>query len=59
MSRKVIGVITAGPENVYARRLIDGVCLRCQHYDYDVAVFSSPIPIGSAQEKYLDGEMNI
>ena len=59
MARKVIGLVTAGAENVYAKRLIDGVCLRCQHYGYDLAVFFSPIPVGSTQEKYTEGEFNI
>ena len=59
MSRKVIGLVTAGSENVYSSRLVEGVCMRCKDYDYDVAVFCSLVPIGMAQEKYLAGETNI
>lgn len=59
MSRKVIGLLTAAPESVFATRLIDGLCARCSSYGYDVAVFSSLAPVSFAQEKYLAGEMNI
>jgi len=59
MARKVIGLVTAGPEDVYSKRLIAGVCTRCRLYDYDLAVFGSLVPIGMAQEKYLSGELNI
>lgn len=59
MSRKVIGLVTAGPENVYSSRLVEGVCMRCRDYDYSVAVFGSLVPLGMAQEKFVAGEKNI
>lgn len=59
MARKVIGLLSAGPENAYAARLIDGVSMRCRDYDYDVAVVATLSALGIAQEKYMKGEMNI
>lgn len=59
MARKVIGLLSAGPENTYAARLVEGVAMRCKAYGYDVAVFAAMPALGTAQEKYMAGEMNI
>ncbi len=59
MARKVIGLLSAGPENTYAARLVEGVSMRCRAYGYDVAVFAAMPALGTAQEKYMAGEMNI
>lgn len=59
MGRKVIGLLSAGPENTYASRLVEGVAMRARAYDYDVAVFAALPALGTAQEKHMAGEMNI
>ncbi len=59
MARKVIGLLSAGPENTYAARLVEGIAMRCRTYGYDVAVFAVLPALGTAQEKYMAGEMNI
>lgn len=59
MARKVIGLLSAGPENAYAAKLIGGVSMRCRDYDYDIAVITTLSALGIAQEKYREGEMNI
>lgn len=59
MARKIIGLITAMPETIYATRIIDGICARCHTYNYDVAVIGTLSDISLAQEKYLAGEVNI
>lgn len=59
MARKVIGLLSAAPDSVYAARLIEGVSARCQEYGYDVAVFSPLAQLGNSHKKYLEGEKNI
>ena len=59
MSRKIIGVLAATPETIYATRILDAIGTRCQAYDYDVAVIATLCDISLSQEKYLAGEENI
>lgn len=59
MSRKIIGVLAATPETIYATRILDAIGVRCQAYGYDVAVISTLCDISLSQKKYLDGEKNI
>ena len=59
MSRKIIGVLAATPETIYATRILDAIGARCQAYGYDVAVISTLCDISLFQKKYLDGEKNI
>lgn len=59
MARKVIGLLSAGPENAYAARLVSGISMRCRDYGYDVAVIATLSALGTAQEKYMEGETNI
>lgn len=57
--RKLIGLISAFPESVYARRLMDGMFKQCSAYDYDVAVFAPMTQVCCSQQEYLNGELNI
>lgn len=59
MSRKIIGVLAATPETIYATRILDAICSRCKAYGYDVAVIATLCDISLSHEKYLDGEKNI
>ncbi len=59
MARKVIGLITAEPESIYAARIIENVCQRSLAYDYDIAIIAALTNVGLAQENYLAGELNI
>ena len=57
--RKKIALIQAVPESLYANRIFEGVFSQCHKYGYDVAVFSSMLPVCSQHEGYLNGELNI
>jgi diguanylate cyclase (GGDEF)-like protein len=47
------------PESIYAHRLFEGIFTQCHKYGYDVAVFSSMLPVCSNHKEYLEGEINI
>ncbi len=58
--RKLIGVITAVPESIYAHRVFDGVFAQCEKYGYDVAVIGSLTHVCNSElPSYLTGELNI
>lgn len=57
--RKLIGLITAVPESVHAKRVFEGVFSQCEKYGYDVAVFGSLVHLSEEYKEYLRGELNI
>ncbi len=58
--RKLIGIITAVPESIYAHRVFDGVFMQCEKYGYNVAVFAPLTHVSNDyMEQYLAGELNI
>ncbi|MBQ5319938.1 MAG: GGDEF domain-containing protein [Oscillospiraceae bacterium] len=57
--RKLIGVITALPESIHAKRVLNGIFAQCEKYDYNVAVFAPMINVSSKNTEYLKGELNI
>lgn len=59
MKRKIIGVITAYPEDVYQTRVMRGLFRQCRQYDYDIAVFAPLVHVALADKVYLNSELNI
>ena len=59
MKRKLIGLLTAYPEGIYARRIMEGVFAQCRAYDYDVAVFAPLVQNIHYFRDDLNGEINI
>ncbi len=59
MKRKLIGFLTASPENENQQRLLEGLFSQCKYYGYDVAVVSPLVQICHYFKDYLKGEMNI
>lgn len=57
--RKLIGLLTALPESLHAKRILEGVTAQCAKYDYDVAVFATMIHFSSGHDDYVKGETNI
>lgn len=57
--RKLIGVITALPESIHAKRVLNGIFAQCEKYGYNVAVFAPMINVSSRNTEYLKGELNI
>lgn len=57
--RKVIGLIIAHPESIYAQRILDGMFTQCEKYGYNVAVFSPLVQTCNYYREYLNGELNI
>ena len=57
--RKLIGVITALPESVHAKRILNGIFEQCEKYGYNVAVFGTMVNVSSKNKQYLNGELNI
>lgn len=57
--RKMLGLLTAAPESLHAKRILEGVAKQCEKYDYDVAVFASMVQFGSGHKDYVIGEINI
>jgi len=57
--RKLIGVITALPESVHAKRILNGIFEQCEKYGYNVAVFGTMVNVASKNKQYLNGELNI
>ncbi len=57
--RKLIGVITALPESVHAKRILNGIFAQCNKYGYNAAVFAPMINVSSQNKEYLKGELNI
>lgn len=57
--RKLIGVITALPESVHSKRVLNGIFAQCEKYGYNAAVFAPMINVSSRNTEYLKGELNI
>ncbi len=57
--RKLIGLLTAVPESLHAKRILEGVAKQCEKYDYDVAVFASMIHFSLSHRDFVKGEENI
>jgi len=57
--RKLIGLLTALPESLHAKRILEGVAAQCGKYDYDVAVFATMMHFSSGHTDYVTGEKNI
>lgn len=59
MRRHLIGLVTAYPEGIYSKRIMDGVFSQCCRYGYDVAVFTPMVQVMHYYKEYLNGELNI
>ena len=57
--RKMIGLLTAVPESLHAKRIVEGIARQCEKYDYDVAVFASMIQFSNGHKNFVEGEKNI
>lgn len=57
--RKLIGLITAVPESIHAKRVLEGVFDQCEKYGYDVAVFAPLTHFSMVHKDYVRGEVNI
>ena len=57
--RKRIGLFVSYPEMTYVRRIIEGIMVQCEKYDYDLCVFASSVHISFPHERYVIGERNI
>lgn len=57
--RKLIGLILPNPEEAYQHRIMKGIFEQCKKYDYDVAVFSTLVPVSHNFKDYLKGESTI
>lgn len=54
-----IGCILNCPENIYQRRIIDGLMSRCIAYDYDLVFFSPLVTSAHFYKDYLHAEANL
>ena len=59
MKRKMIGLLTAYPEGIYAQRIMEGVFSQCRAYGYDAAVFTPLVQAVHYFRDDLNGEVNI
>lgn len=57
--RKLLGLLTALPESLHAKQVLEGVFAQCEKYGYDVAVFASMVHFSSGHKNYVTGEKNI
>lgn len=57
--RKLLGLLTAMPESLHAKRILEGVFAQCEKYGYDVAVFATMMRFSSGHKNYVTGENNI
>ena len=57
--RKLLGLILPNPEEAYQHRIMKGIFKQCKIYDYDVAVFSTLVPVSHNLQDYLKGEATI
>lgn len=58
-TRKRIGLIIANPEQIYQKRVLDGVMKQCERYDYDIVSFSPLVDIWFQDKPYREAELNI
>lgn len=59
MKRKIIGVITSRPGDIYQQRVMEGLFRRCGQYEYDIAVFAPLVHVSHTDKAYLYAELNI
>ncbi len=57
--RKLIGVITTDPDNIYQVNVMKGIFAKAKELDYDVAVFTTFVKSNHLNKQYLLGETNI
>ena len=57
--RKRIGLFTAYPETTHVRRILRGIMVQCEKYDYDLCVFASSVHLSFPHTDYVRGESNI
>ncbi|MCR5739912.1 MAG: GGDEF domain-containing protein [Lachnospiraceae bacterium] len=57
--RKRIGLFVAYPELTHVRRIIEGIMVQCEKYDYDLCVFTSNVHFSFPHKNYRHGEANI
>ena len=57
--RKRIGLFTSYPETTHVRRVLKGIMLQCEKYNYDLCVFASSVHLSFPHKDYLRGESNI
>ncbi len=57
--RKRIGLFTAYPETTHVRRILEGMMVQCEKYDYDLCVFASSVHFSLPRDDYVRGEANI
>lgn len=57
--RKLIGLITAVPESIHAKKVFEGVFRQCDKYGYNVAVFAPLAHLSGENSDYIKGELNI
>ena len=57
--RKTICCISIRLEEVYQQRIIEGLQAQCEHYNYNLAVFSPFVDVAHFYKDYLKGELNI
>ncbi len=57
--RKTIACIMMRPEEIYQKRVMEGLQAQCEAYGYNLAVFSPLVGMFHYFKDYLTGEMNI
>jgi len=57
--RKLIGVITTDPENIYQTTVMKGIFAKADELDYDIVVFTTFVKASHPDKEYLLGETNI
>ena len=58
-NRKRIGVMVVHPEQIYQKRVMEGIMIQCERYDYDVVCFTPLVDIWFSNKDYLNAELNI
>ncbi len=57
--RKIIGVITTDPENIYQATVLEGIFKKANEFNFDVLVFTTFVKATHPNKEYLKGEANI
>ena len=57
--RRRIGLFTAYPETTHVRRILRGIMMQCEKYNYDLCVFASSVHLSFPHHNYVCGEANI
>ncbi len=58
-NRKTIACLMMNPEGVVQQRILKGLQIQCECYDYNIAVFSPLVQKGLYYKDYLSAEKNI